>query len=105
MISMVARSTTRSNQRPDTLMQDRSPPPRRKPLATHGRTIHPGQTRSSGSLHFTAAQAPQAEFQATQYDVADRGEQKSHLEPVTTFALTPQDPVLDSSFFNKVAVA
>src|SRR5260370_31704552 len=37
---MVARSTTRSNQRPDTLMQDRSPPPRRKPLATHGRTIH-----------------------------------------------------------------
>src|SRR6266567_4480030 len=40
LISMVARSTTRSNQRPDTLMQDRSPPPRRKPLATHGRTIH-----------------------------------------------------------------
>src|SRR6266849_4400219 len=40
LISMVARSTTRSNQRPDTLMQDRSPPLRRKPLATHGRTIH-----------------------------------------------------------------
>src|SRR5260370_21110941 len=47
LISMVARSTTRSNQRPDTLMQDRSPPSRRKPLATHGRTIHKGQ-----SLHF-----------------------------------------------------
>src|SRR6266566_8991587 len=43
LISMVARSTTRSNQRPDTLMQDRSPPTRQKPLATHGRTIHLGQ--------------------------------------------------------------
>jgi hypothetical protein len=29
-----------SNQRPDTLMQDRLPPARRNPLATHGRTIH-----------------------------------------------------------------
>ena len=28
---MMARSATRSNQRPDTLMQDRSPPARRKP--------------------------------------------------------------------------
>ena len=37
---MMARSTTRSNQRPDTLMQDRSPPARQNPLATHGRTIH-----------------------------------------------------------------
>src|SRR6516165_7205234 len=30
----------RSNQRPDTLMQDRSPPTRQGSLATHGRTIH-----------------------------------------------------------------
>ena len=30
----------RSNKRPDTLMQDRSPPTRRSSLATHGRTIH-----------------------------------------------------------------
>jgi hypothetical protein len=34
----------RSNQRPDTLMQDRSPPARPNPLATHGRTIHMGAT-------------------------------------------------------------
>jgi hypothetical protein len=34
-------------QRPDTLMQDRSPPARQNPLATHGRTIHLGQTRKS----------------------------------------------------------
>jgi hypothetical protein len=40
LISMMVRGSTRSNQRPDTLMQDRSPPARRKPLATHGRTIH-----------------------------------------------------------------
>jgi hypothetical protein len=39
---MMARSITRSNQRPDTLMQDRSLPTRRNPLATHGRTIHSG---------------------------------------------------------------
>ena len=34
-----------SNQRPDTLMQDRSPPIRRNLLATHGRTIHRGHSR------------------------------------------------------------
>ena len=39
LISMMARSKS-SNQRPDTLMQDRLPPDRRKPLATRGRTIH-----------------------------------------------------------------
>src|SRR6266404_6604829 len=42
---MMARSPTSSNQRPDTLMQDRSPPTRRKPLATHGRTIHRVKSR------------------------------------------------------------
>src|SRR5437879_4523963 len=42
LISMMARSTARSNQRPDTLMQDRKPTDRRKSLATHGRTIHCG---------------------------------------------------------------
>ena len=43
---MVARSKS-SNQRPDTLMQDRKPTARRKPLATRGRTIHWGQNRKS----------------------------------------------------------
>src|SRR5450759_4269831 len=46
---MMARSTTRSNQRPDTLMQDRSPPARQNPLATHGRTIHLGHSRPTHS--------------------------------------------------------
>src|SRR5882757_8973321 len=40
---MMARSKC-SNLRPDTLMQDRLPPARQNPLATHGRTIHLGQT-------------------------------------------------------------
>ena len=40
---MVARSMTRSNMRPDTLMQDPHPTDRRKPLATRGRTIHQGR--------------------------------------------------------------
>jgi hypothetical protein len=47
LISMMARSSNRSNQRPDTLMQDCIPPDRRTPLATHGRTIHQGHFRSS----------------------------------------------------------
>ena len=41
---MMARSQ-RSKQKPDTLMQDRSPPTRRNLLATHGRTIHVGHSR------------------------------------------------------------
>jgi hypothetical protein len=44
LISMMARSTA-SNQRPDTLMQDRLPPALRNLLATHGRTIHSGHSR------------------------------------------------------------
>src|SRR3974390_1765642 len=43
---MMARSTTRSNQRPDTLMPDRLPPARQNPLATHGRSIHMGQIQT-----------------------------------------------------------
>jgi hypothetical protein len=43
LISMMARSQ-RSKQKPDTLMQDRSPPTRRNLLATHGRTIHSGHS-------------------------------------------------------------
>jgi hypothetical protein len=39
LISMMARSTC-SNQRPNTLMQDRISQRRPKPLAPHGRTIH-----------------------------------------------------------------
>jgi hypothetical protein len=49
---MMARSKS-SNQRPDTLMQDRKPTARRKPLATRGRTIHWGQ-----SHHFDRGPAP-----------------------------------------------
>ena len=45
LISMMARSTRCSNQRPDTLMQDRSPPTQRSSLATHGRTIQLGVIR------------------------------------------------------------
>jgi len=47
LISMMARSIA-SNQRPDTLMQDRLPPARWNLLATHGRTIHSGQKRRWG---------------------------------------------------------
>ena len=63
LISMMARSTTRSNQRPDTLMQDRSPPVRRNPLATHGRTIHcdagPDHTFGSIAAYLFRASADQ----------------------------------------------
>src|SRR5262245_35065949 len=43
LISIMAGSMTSSNQRPDTLMQDRKSKSRPKPLATHGRTIQMGQ--------------------------------------------------------------
>ena len=43
LISMMARSTTRSNQKPDTLVQDPTFARSTKPLAPHGRTIHPPQ--------------------------------------------------------------
>jgi hypothetical protein len=46
LISMMARSTC-SNQRPNTLMQDRISQRRPKPLAPHGRTIHSGQTEKN----------------------------------------------------------
>jgi len=47
-------------QRPDTLMQDRPPPARRNPLATHGRTIHPGQSRRSRHVRDMSALPPTA---------------------------------------------
>jgi hypothetical protein len=57
LISMMARNTC-SNKRPDTLMQDRSPPTRRSSLATHGRTIHPGHFRPIDDVCATSAFAP-----------------------------------------------
>src|SRR5215831_19571193 len=47
---MMARSTNRSNRRPDTLMQDRKANKSMKPLATHGRTIHLGHFRPCRSI-------------------------------------------------------
>ena len=49
LISMMARSTC-SNQRPNTLTQDRISQRPPKPLAPHGRTIHLGHSR-----HFDGA--------------------------------------------------
>ena len=49
LISMMARSTC-SNQRPNTLMQDRISQRRPKPLAPHGRTIHLGQSRPNWAV-------------------------------------------------------
>ena len=54
LISMMARSP-RSNQRPDTLMQDRSPLTRRNLLATHGRTIHWVKLRRTQPEHMSSA--------------------------------------------------
>jgi len=51
---MMARSTTRSNQRPDTLMQDRSPPARRRLLQ---RTAGPYIGSIASLAHSTAASA------------------------------------------------
>ena len=58
---MMARSTA-SNQRPDTLMQDRLPPARRNLLATHGRTIHSGQTGKAQYEQMFSALPPGADI-------------------------------------------
>ena len=49
LISMMARSNA-PNQRPNTLMQDRSPPTRQGFLATYGRTIHWVKSATSAAL-------------------------------------------------------
>jgi hypothetical protein len=49
LISMMARSTTRSKGRPHTLMQDRITQRRAKPLAPRGRTIHMGQNAKNST--------------------------------------------------------
>ena len=58
MATMMARSTTRSNQRPDTLMQDRKADRSMKPLATHGRTIHWVRFARGAPSAWTAAYPP-----------------------------------------------
>jgi hypothetical protein len=55
---MMARSMTRSNQRPDTLMQDRTAARSTKPLATHGRTILMGQIRPWRSIDVDGGLSP-----------------------------------------------
>src|SRR5580700_11057635 len=60
LISMMARSKS-SDQRPDTLMQDRKPTARRKPLAKRGRTIHWGQTLQVALNHSAGPSPPRCE--------------------------------------------
>ena len=57
---VTARRITRSNQRPDTLMLDRKAARSAKPLAAHGRTIHPGYLRPSCTLTADATYPPTA---------------------------------------------
>src|SRR5262249_35872906 len=50
LISMMARSTQRFNQRPDTLMHDRTSANSTNSLAPHGRTIHWGHSCNGGMI-------------------------------------------------------
>src|SRR6266404_1121158 len=61
LISMMARSTC-SNQRPNTLMQDRISQRRPKPLAPHGRTIHKGQSRHFDRCPATSGLPPETDI-------------------------------------------
>jgi uncharacterized protein YjiS (DUF1127 family) len=66
---MMAGSTTRSKQRPDTLMQDRTSARSTKPLATHGRTIHWVKMRRTRIEHMTALESmDDRNFQLPRYD-------------------------------------
>src|SRR5580692_5122864 len=86
LISMMARSKC-SNQRPDTLMQDRLPPDRRKPLATRGRTIQLGQKRRFDDVRAESASPSLATFERTSRDVANVP--KGDLYTATVFAIAP----------------
>jgi hypothetical protein len=55
LISMVARSTKRSNQRPDTLMQDRQPPNRKNFLRHTAGPYIRVMMRRTRSRHFSSA--------------------------------------------------
>jgi len=46
-------------------------PDRGKPLATHGRTIHSGQTRTSADVCDTTASPPEADMTGSPSDVAE----------------------------------
>src|SRR5262245_45039084 len=67
---MMAGSTTCSNQRPDTLMQDRIARSR-KSLATHGRTIHWVKLGRTQLEHFSSGLPPKADSGASIADVAE----------------------------------
>ena len=67
---MMARSTKGSNQRPDTLMQDRTVRQLdQSSLATHGRTIHQGQERRIGAVRNISALPLRADVGA---DIVER---------------------------------
>jgi hypothetical protein len=69
LISMMARSTC-SNQRPNTLMQDRISQRRPKPLAPHGRTIHSGHSLPKWDVRATSAFPLIATEERTSRDVS-----------------------------------
>src|SRR5882762_5000073 len=71
LISMMARSKC-SNQRPDTLMQDRKPTARRNPLVTRGRTIQTGQKADTalGAIEVSHARQRTQGAQIRCYDIS-----------------------------------
>src|SRR5215475_14446308 len=64
-------------QRPHTLMQDRPPPARRNSLATHGRTIHVGQSRPSHA-HVGSSVKPQTADIGRSAAKVDRSANRGH---------------------------
>jgi hypothetical protein len=51
-------------------MQDRSPPARQNPLATHGRSIHLGQSRHFDGLPMISGLTPEADIVTAGRDVS-----------------------------------
>jgi hypothetical protein len=82
-----------SNQRPDTLMQDRIRQIDGNPLAPHGRTIHMGHRRTSTSATGKACFAPMSGHRQTSRSGPKRADTRSPDPPCTISAPSPRADV------------
>src|SRR5262245_55437738 len=84
LISMMARSPNRSNQRPDTLMQDRKPPDRRNLLRrTAGPYIRVIRYRSLGDENRSMSAMPRKGRLAVEASSVAMGQNRTHAPQQT----------------------
>jgi len=83
LISMMARKPNKLQQRPDTLMQDRSPPTRRKPLATTAGPYIGSKLRRGGRANKCPGKDPEPDSRWPNWFVAYGQKTGSSKTPTT----------------------